>query len=197
MDMIVDSLRYGCVVLMGVALVAAAGCASTSGGGGGGDGTTGDPLAEYQLGDSAELDADVAAITNAYNAAVACVNDNASFTDEQNLDALKQAYTGAPEDFPAYVDQTRTQIEQRTDEICTTNLGDNPDLDAQVAELTTQRNRGRQCRGDEPNLTDENTLGYLKQQYLQRILVFDDLLSAAEQLVIEATQAADLECSQQ
>jgi hypothetical protein len=192
--MIANSLRYGCMVLTGVALVVAAGCAST--GGGGGDATTGDPLAEYRLGDNAELDADVAAITKAYNDAVICVNDNASFTEEQNLDALKQAYTGAPDGFPAYVDQARTQIEQGTNEICTTELGDDPDLDAQVTQLTTQRNRGRQCRGDTPNLTDENSLAYLKQQYLKRILAFDDLLAAAQQLVIEATQAADNECSQ-
>jgi hypothetical protein len=192
--MVADSLRYGCMVLAGVALVAAAGCAS--GGGGGGGSTTGDPLAEYRLGGDAALDADVAAITKAYNDAVICVNDDVSFTEEQNLDALKQTFTGAPEDFPAYVHQTRTQIEQRTGEICTTELGDDPDLDAQVAELTTQRNRGRQCRGDEPTLDDENSLGYLKQQFLKRILAFDDLLSAAQTLVTEATQAADSECSQ-
>jgi hypothetical protein len=192
--MIANSLRHGCRVLAGMVLMAGAGCAST-GGGGGGDGTSSDPLAEYRLGAQAELDADVAAITNAYNDAVLCVNDNASFTDQQNLDALKAAYTGDPEDFPTYVDQARTQIEQRTDEICTTDLGDDAELDAQVTELTTQRNRGRDCRGATPNLTDENSLLYLKQQYLERILAFDNLLAAAEALVSDATQIADDECA--
>lgn len=194
--MITNWLRCGCVVLAGLVLIAGAGCASTSGSGGGGNANTGDPLAEYRLGDQAELDTDVAAITKAFNDAVVCVNDNASFTDQQNLDALKAAYTGDAADFPAYVDQARTDIEQRTDEICTTELGDDTDLDAQVTELTTQRNRGRECRGATPNLTDENSLLYLKQQYLERILAFDDLLAAAQALVNEATQVADDECSQ-
>lgn len=185
-------LGLACVLVMGF------GCNSTSGGGGGG-GNTGPNLNDYQLdGSNPELEADITALTTAYNAALLCINeDDTSFTDQQNLDALKASYTGEAADFPAYVDESRQLIENGSEQICTYQLGQDATLDAFVTDITEARNRGRECRGDEPTLTDENSLEFLKQRYLTQMLSFDNLTDAAEALANDAAVIADEECGQE
>jgi hypothetical protein len=186
-------LALVCVVVMG------SGCGTTSGGGGGGGGNTGPSLTEYQLdGSNPELEADITALTTAYNAALQCIGeDDTFFTDQQNLDALKTSYTGAAADFPAYVDESRQLVENGSDEICNYALGQDAVLDGFVADITEARNRGRACRGDDPNLTDENSLEFLKQRYLTQVLSFDNLTDAAEALANDAAVIADEECGEE
>ena len=167
------------------------GCSTTTGGGGGST-----SLTEYQLdGSNPELEADVAAIAAADNAAFVCIDEDVSFTDQETLDALKSAYTGTTAGFPAYVASVRDQVERRSDEICTTELGDEPDLDEAVARLTVARNRGRECQGDEPTLDDENSLALVKQKYMEVGLIFDSITAVAVALADAAEQAADDFCA--
>lgn len=174
-------------------VMAGLGCSTTTGGGGGSTSTS---LAEYQLdGMNPELEADVAAIAAADNAAFVCIEVDVSFTDQETLDGLKSAYTGAAAGFPDYVADVRGRVERRSDEICTTELGDEPDLDDAVARLTAARNRGRECQGDEPDLDDENSLALVKQKYMEIGLIFDSITAVAVALADAAEQVADDICA--
>jgi hypothetical protein len=186
--------RTFCIVAFVSAATAISGCSTTGGGGGGGGG---DPLAQYQLdGTYPALETDVAAITTADNAAVDCISSNGAYTDQQTLDGLKAAYDGAADGFPAFVADVRTQVERRSDEICHTDLGDIPELDAVIARLTAARNRGRECQGDEPNLDDENSLQLVKHEYLHTGLAFHSITEVAVALADAGEQAADGLCAQ-
>ena len=186
--------RTFCTLAFVLATMGLLGC-STAGGGGGGGG--GDPLAQYQLdGTYPEMEVDVAAVTAADNAAVDCISSNGAYTDQQTLDGLKSAYDGAADGFPAYVDGVRPQVERRSDEICNTDLGDIPELDAAITRLTAARNRGRECQGDAPNLDDENSLLFVKSQYMDTGLVFDSITAVAVALADAGERAADDLCAQ-
>ncbi len=191
--------RLLCAVALVCTLIIGLGCNAGGGGGGGGGGATRPNLAQYQLdGSHPQMEADIAAVTSAYNAALVCVgDDNVSFTDQQNLDALKASYTGAADDFPAYVAQSRQRIEKGSEEICTYDLGDDATLDALIATITADRNRGRECRGEDPTFTDAISLDYLKHGYLSRILNFDNMTEAAEVLARDITLLADEVCKEQ
>ncbi|UCG15714.1 MAG: hypothetical protein JSV19_10510 [Phycisphaerales bacterium] len=173
-------------------VMAGSGCSTTTSGGGG----TSTSLAEYQLdGSNPELEADVAAIAAADNAAFVCIDVDVSFTDQETLDGLKSAYSGATAGFPAYVADVRVKVERRSGEICTIELGDDPDLDEAVARLTVARNRGRECQGDEPDLDDENSLALVKQKYMEIGLIFDSITAVAVALADAAEEVADDICA--
>jgi hypothetical protein len=66
-----------------------------------------------------------------------------------------------------------------------------------VERLTTARNRGRECQGLDPVLTDANSLDYLKTQYFaQSVQVYPTLVDFAVPFVDEAEQIADTQCNQ-
>ncbi len=165
---------------------------------GGSAGASAEELAEYRLdGTYPDLDDDIAALTAAYNEALACIGqENISFTEQQNLDALKAAFDGTKDEFPAFAASARDTLERGSDDVCGLALGDDPDLDVTVALITDQRNRGRECRGDDPTIDDENTFAFLKQRYVQQMLAFAGLSEAATALLNDATQLADDECGQ-
>jgi hypothetical protein len=191
--------RLLCGLSLTYVLVMGSGCNSTSGGGGGGGGNTRPDLTAYQLdGSHPEMEADITALTAAYNAALVCVgDDDITFTDQQNLDGLKASYAGDAAGFPAYVTASRRLIEDGSEEICTYDLGEDPTLDALIASITADRNRGRECRGDDPVITDENSLDYLKHGYLAQILSYENMTDAAQTLARSTATLADEACSEQ
>ena len=188
--------RTFCTLAFVLATMGLLGC-STAGGGGGGGG--GDPLAQYQLdGTYPEMEVDVAAVTAADNAAVDCISSNGAYTDQQTLDGLKSAYDGAADGFPAYVDEVRPQVERRSDEICNTDLGEIPEMDAAITRLTAAGNRGRECEGKEPDRNDEGCLLFVKSSYMRIdvLLAFDSITAVAEALADAGERAADDLCAQ-
>jgi hypothetical protein len=198
-------LALGPVLMTGIACNTAA----PAGGGGGGGGGNGrdvpgndndqpDPeLDRFQLdGTDADFEDDVAALTDAFNAALACIGETESFTEQENLDALKDGYTGIAAAFLEFVATARGQVEQGSDDVCNLELGDDADFDEVISLITDQRNRGRECMGENPDLDDENTLAFLKFGYVQQMLIFDDIQDAADALLNDATTAADQECGE-
>ena len=170
------------------------GCAASGGDGGGGGDT--DPLAEFQLGDDQQLDDDVAAITQADNEALACLEQELRFSDEDTLAALKRGYTAgdtAGSTFPEFIAEAVPLERNKSDDICNTTLESaSEELLALIQELTAIRNRGRECAGDDPTLTDENSLAFLKTEYFgEAARTFPTLLDFAEAFVPATEQVAD------
>ncbi|MCP4247439.1 MAG: hypothetical protein GY778_10365 [bacterium] len=177
------------------------GCATSSGGGGGGDGGNADPLPDFQLGDDAQFDADVAAITQADNDALACLDEDRRFSDKDTLLALKKGYTAGETSgstFPEFVAETVTLEQNKSDDICNTTLGNaSEELLGLIQELTDIRNRGAECAGEEPTLSNENSLAFLKTQYLgQAARTFPTLLEFADAYIPAAEQVADDQCAE-
>ena len=197
-------LFLGFAVVLGLSLTLC-GCntASSGGGGGGGDDDAGDdattdPLPEYQLEDDPELADDVGAITEADNEALACLDSTAQ-TEEDVLLALKNGYvsmTDPEETFPEFVASLVEPEQSKADEICGTTLENaSADLLEQIQRLTTDRNRGRECQGQDPTLTDENSLAYLKTQYFgQSVQLYPTMLDFAIPFADEVELVTDDEC---
>lgn len=188
-------------LVLGLALLLG-GCTAPAGGGDGDDGGEDgvqDPLPEYRLGEDAQLDADVAAITEADNAALECIDEDLRFEEEDVLLSLKEGYVDDPDPegtFPEFVAEIVDLEQAKSDEICNTTLENaSPELLAEIERLTTARNRGRDCRGEDPNLTDENSLLYLATKYLgQSAQFYPTMLDFAVPFVEEAEAIADGEC---
>jgi hypothetical protein len=206
LNMKLGSLLFGTMTAATLTM-ALCGCATGSGGGGGGgggggngDGAVQDPLPEYQLGLDAELDANVAAITAADNAIVECIGEEITYNEEDVLLSLKLGYTAgatAGMSFPEFVADLAELEQGKSDEICNTTVENASDeLRALITRLTEARNRGRECRDEDPTLTDENTLLYLKRQYFKySVRDFPTLLDFAAPFVEEAEQIAEDECN--
>ena len=183
------------------------GCTTGAGGGGGGggdgdggDGGTEDPLPQYQLGQDEELDANVGAITAADNAAVVCLQEEFIYDEEGVLLSLKQGYvadTSVAPSFPEFVADLVELEQAKSTEICDTTLENaSQELLDLVARLTAARNRGRECRGEDPTLTDENSLLLLKKEFFARsVRTFPTLLEFADLYVEDAEQVAEDECT--
>ncbi len=154
--------------MMGLlATVLLAGC-NTGGGGGGGGTSTPDPLADYQLGEDTQLDADVAAITVADNEGVTCLGQAIVYEDEDVLNALKAGYPPdePAEGFPAFVAETAGLERIKVDEICDTTLENaSADLTALIERLTVAANQNNECIGEDPDITDEDSLLVIKKGY--------------------------------
>jgi hypothetical protein len=206
LNMKLGSLLVGTVTAATLTL-ALCGCATGSGGGGGGgggdgngDGAVQDPLPEYQLGLDDELDASIGAITAADNAIVECIGEDITYNEEGVLLSLKLGYTAgatAGMSFPEFVADLAELEQGKSDEICNTTLENaSEELLGLIARLTEARNHGRECRGDDPTLTDENSLLYLKVQYFKySVRDFPTMLDFAAPFVEEAEQVAEDECN--
>ena len=192
------ALVLGLVLLLG-------GCAAPSGGGDGGAGGDGGgadnevPLPEYQLGEDEQLDADVAAISEADNAALECIAFSPT-NEEAVLLALKNGYTSDPDrtqTFPEFVADIVEPEQAKSDEICNTTLENaSPELLDLIGRLTEAGNFSVECAGDEPDVTDEDSLLVIKKGYFpQSVNVYSSMVEFAEVLVEEAEQAVAGGCS--
>jgi len=174
--------------------------AGGGGGGGGGDGDGGgadDPLPEYQLGEDPELDADVAAITQADNEAEECYGGTTVHTDEDELLALKHGYAANPESadtFEDFVHAVAGIEASKRDQICDTNLGDDEDLDASVQRVTDAANQAAECQGQDQTATPEDSLLAIKILFFDAGIRAGDLVEFAEDMAAEAEQEADEAC---
>jgi hypothetical protein len=189
-----------------------AGCATTppaGGGGGADDGSEGegegegegengnDPLPEFQLGDDAQLDADVAAIVAADQQVNSpqCLDLRQSYTAENVMLNLKFGYTQSPdamETFPEFVASIAELEQPKADEICSTTLENASEgILALVGEATAARNRQRGCEGVDTNVTDEVSLTDLLRVFFNSpVRVYATLEEAEPEL---AAFVADLD----
>ncbi|MHC4064310.1 MAG: hypothetical protein ACYSUI_07395 [Planctomycetota bacterium] len=189
-----ESHRVGLTFALMMSL-ALCGCATSTGGGGGGE----DPLPGFQLGQDEDLDADVAAITAADNDALECLGEVFVFSQEDTLLTLKQGYVGSDTSnttFPEFVANIVPLERAKAEEICETTLENASDeLQADIGQLTAARNRARECQGEAPDLTDENSLELLKTAFLaESVLRSPTLLDFAELFVNDIERIADQEC---
>jgi len=192
-------LRAGLYLVLGLALLPW-GCQTATGGGGGGDGeAVEDPLPEYQLGDNPELDADVAAITQADNEAVDCFGGTVDFTDEEVLEDLKSGYvTEAGDDVPAFevwVDELVPVEQSKRDQICDTELEQDADLDAALQRIVDAEDRADGCRGEEATATLDDALLNVKAAFFGAGRAATDLVDFATALAAEAEGEADEVCA--
>lgn len=176
------------------------GCNAGGGGGGGGGGGNTDPLAQYQLGDDPELDADVATIADADNEAADCIALNVTFEEQEVLDALKQGFPDdrSEEEFPEFVAETAPLAEAKTREICDTTLENaSNELLELVNRMTEAGNQNNVCIGEEPDVTDEQSLRAIKRTYFSSsVYAFDSMEEAATVLVEETEEIVEENCAE-
>jgi hypothetical protein len=147
--------------------IALCGCGVPAGTGGGGD-----PLAQYRLdGSDPELEGNVTAINARYNEALGCVEADQQLTDEQQLAVLLDAYAriAPPETFDQFVEGMVSFSEQRTAEICDTELSDDAEVAGLADALVAESARQAACLGVESQVTQETALVEMKKAWLATI----------------------------
>ena len=188
-------------LVLGLALLLG-GCTAPAGGGDGDDGGEDgvrDPLPDYQLGQDEDLDADVAAITEADNDILECIGRTLTFTDEDVLEDLKNGYVASPgiaptfEDFVSDVAAIETS---KRDQICDTEAGDDEDLDAALERIVDAEVRADECRGEEASATVDDALLNVKALFFEEGIATTDLVAFAEQMADQAEQEADEVCAE-
>jgi hypothetical protein len=197
LNMKLGSLLFG---TMTTATLASALCGCATGGGGGGGsagGATQDRLADYQL-DDPGLAEDVGTITAADNQAVACLGQDVTYEDEAILAALKAGYPAdEPADqFPSFVAETADLEQAKADEICNTTLENaSPELLDLVDRMTVAGNLNNECLGEEPDITDQDSLRTIKKGYFgSSVHAYGSLVEFAAVLVEETERVVEDGC---